>query len=106
MPAEQDVAVAERRGIILTVDVPVCRVYQPLPVENYGIVREQRKRQNHLVYLGVAVAADAENLVLQLGELRDDLLRRVAVGQVVARSVIEQVAEQDQSVGTLRAVSL
>ena len=75
-------------------------------VENYGVIREQRKRQNHLVYLGVAVSADAENLVFQLGELRDDLLRRIAVGQVVARSVVEQVAEQQELIRPLRTVSL
>ena len=57
--------------------------------------------QHHLINLRVAVAAHAEQLVLYAVEQRDHALRVVCVRQIVARTVIEQVAQQNQ---TLRAL--
>ena len=65
------------------------------------VIRHDRELQHHLINLRVAVAAHAEQLVLYAVEQRDHALRVVCVRQIVARTVIEQVAQQNQ---TLRAL--
>ena len=65
----------------------------------HGIVREDRELEHHLVDLAVAVAADAEELVRERIEHRDDLLRRVIARQVVARAMVENVPEEEERIG-------
>ena len=63
-----------------------------------GVVRHDGELQHHLVHLGVAVAPHGDDLVLQAVEHGDDLFGGVALGQVVAGAVIEQVAQQQNFV--------
>ena len=57
--------------------------------------------EDHLVDLGLAVAAHADDLRAQGIEHGDDLLGGVALGKVIARAMVEHVTEQQQAVGLL-----
>ena len=63
-----------------------------------AVVRQHGKGQHHLVHLGLAVAPHAEYLVFHRGEQGNDLLGVIALGQIVAGAVIEQVSQQKQPV--------
>ena len=62
-----------------------------------AVVRKNGEGQHHLIDLGLAVAAHTENVCLPLLQQGDDLLRRIALGQVVARAVIQQIAEEEHT---------
>ena len=70
-------------------------------VEQRGIVGHDGKVEDHLVDLGIAVAAHRDDAVGQGVEQRDYALGSVIARQVVARTVIEQVAQQDDAIGVL-----
>ena len=99
MPAEQQVARAERgRGLLVCV-VTVCGIDQMRTERNQCVVCHDGKRQHHLVNLGFAVAPHTEQAFLNGGEQGDHPLGVVLLRQIVARSVIQQVAQQKQAVG-------
>ena len=70
-------------------------------VEQRGVVRHDGKVEHHLVDLGVAVAAHRDDAVGQGVEQRNHALGGVVARQVVARAVVEQVAQQHDAVGLL-----
>ncbi len=70
-------------------------------VEQRGVVRHDGEVEDHLVDLGVAVAADGDDAVGQGVEQRNHALGSVVARQVVARAVVEQVAQQNDAVGLL-----
>ena len=99
VPVQQDVAGGQRRRGLGVVDMAVGSVHQPSAHRQHGIVCQHREFQHHLVHLGVTVAAHAEQAVLHAVEQRHDLLGRIALRQVVAGAVVEQVPQQQQPVG-------
>ena len=73
---------------------------QDVPVGlDEGVVGHAREVEHHLVNFGIAVAAHGNDALRQAVEQRDRLFRRVAFRQVVARAVVQQVAQQDGAVG-------
>ena len=70
-------------------------------VKQRGIVGHNGKVEHHLVDLGVTVAAHRDDAVGQGVEQRDYALGGVIARQVVARTVVEQVAQQHDAVGLL-----
>ena len=73
---------------------------QDVPVGlDEGVVGPAREVEHHLVNFGIAVAAHSNDASGQAVEQRDRLFRRVAFRQVVARAVVQQVAQQDDAVG-------
>ena len=62
--------------------------------------------EHHLVDLGLAVAAHAEDLVFERVEHGYDGLGVVSLRQVVARAVVQHVAEQEELVGRLFFIRL
>ena len=70
-------------------------------VEQRGVVGHDGIVEDHLVDLGIAVAAHRDDAVGQGVEQRDYALGGVIARQVVARTVVEQVAQQDDAVGLL-----
>ena len=99
VPVQQNVAGGQRRRGLGVVDMAVGSVHQPSAHRKHGIVCQHREFQHHLVHLGVTVAAHAEQAVLHTVEQRHDLLGRIALRQVVAGAVVEQVPQQQQPVG-------
>ena len=76
-------------------------VDQPLSHRKHSIICQHRKGEYHLVHLGVAVAAHAQQLGRKTVQQRDDLLGGVVPGQVVAGAVVEQASQKEQAVGLL-----
>ena len=99
---QQRVARRQRRQAVGAEHMAVGQKAAPaVGQKQQGAVRLHRETQQHLVDLGVAVAAHGEDARRQPVEQRRDR-RRVVVGRDgVARPVIEQVAEQHERVGPL-----
>ena len=72
----------------------------------HAVIGEDREGQHHLVDLRVAVAAHAENLFPPLVQHGQHLLGRVFVRQIVARAVVEQVAQQHDALRLFTRVDL
>ena len=70
-------------------------------IKQRGVVGHDGKVEHHLVDLGVAVAAHRDDAVGQGVEQRNHALGGVVARQVVARTVVEQVAQQNDAVGLL-----
>ena len=70
-------------------------------VEQRGVVGHDGEVEDHLVDLGVAVAAHRDNAISQGVEQRNHALGGVVARQVVTRAVVEQVAQQHNAVGLL-----
>ena len=70
-------------------------------VKQGGVVGHDREVEHHLVDLGVAVAAHRDDAVGQGVEQRNHTLGGIVARQVVARAVVEQVAQQHDAVGLL-----
>ena len=94
---EQDVARMQGRQMVLVKMVAVRGIDEMARRLEQAVVRKNGEGQHHLVDLGLAVAAHAENVGLPLLQQGDDLLRRIALGQVVARAVIQQIAEEEHT---------
>ena len=60
------------------------------------IVRHYGEFQNHLVYFAVTISAHAKQLLFDAVEHSKHFLRRIPVGEIVARPVVEQIPEQHQ----------
>ena len=88
MTAEEDIPLLKGRRIILTEFMTVGGVNVDAVGRNKGIIGQNGERKNHLVYLGIAVSSDAEDLVLILRQKLDNLFRGIIVGQIVSRTVV------------------
>ena len=97
MSVQQHIALTQRRRCLGIEDMSVRDIHQPLPCRQYGIVREDREREYHLVHLGVAVAAHAEDCICHAVQHGNHLLRRIIARQIVSRSVVKNIAEQQQT---------
>ena len=73
-----------------------------MPVQlHQAVIRQDREGEDHLVHLRLAVAAHGNDLVGNGVEHLYDALGRVVGREVVARPVVEKVAQKDDAVGTL-----
>ena len=79
-------------------------VNNAVPEIYYRVVGENREFQHHLIDFSFAVSAHAENFIFHRVEHLNDLFWRVALRQVVSRSVIEQIPQQQQPVCPFRFI--
>ena len=77
------------------------QVVSGLGVGEQGIVCHAGEVEHHLVDLGLAVAAYGQHLASDAIEHLDHLLGGIVLGQVVARPVVEQVAQEHHAVGLM-----
>ena len=98
---QQNIPRLQRRQVGRVVPVAVGGVDEPLPRCEHGIVGQNGKFQHHLVHLGIAVAAHAENAVPARIEQGQHLLGGIRRRQVVARAVVQNIAQQKQPVRAL-----
>lgn len=84
--------------VLLVVHVAVCKKQTTTIVDNEGIVCHYRELEQHLVYLGIAVATNGDDAILHSVKALDDALRVDALGYTVAWSVVENVAKDAQHV--------
>lgn len=101
MAVEQDVAGLHGRQGFQVVTVAMGRIDEAAALGQDGIGGHDRKFQYHLVDVGITIAADTEDRILDFVEPSKDFFRRVVLGQVVAWPVVEDIAEQDQAVCAL-----
>ena len=97
MSVQQHIALTQRRRCFRVELMSVRGVHQPLPCRQDGIVREDWEREHHLINLGVAVAAYAEDCICHAVQHGNHLLRRVIARQIISRSVVKNIAEQQQT---------
>lgn len=97
MAVQENIAGAERRQVRGVVDVAVRGVDQAASSRENAVIGQDREGQHHLVDLRVAVAADAEEAFAPLVEHGQHLLGRVFIRQIVARAVVENVAQKQES---------
>ena len=75
-------------------------------IDDDGVVGHDWKFEQHLVYLGIAVATYGNDIVLSLVEKFDYALRIDAFGDAVTGSVVEYVAKNEQHVVVLAIVEV
>ena len=63
-----------------------------------GIIRQNGELQHHLIYLTIAVAAHAEQPLPHLIEQGKHGFRGILARQIIARAMVEQIAQQQQAV--------
>ena len=97
MSVQQHIALTQRRRCFRVELMSVRDIHQPLPCRQDGIVREDWEREHHLIHFGVAVAAHAEDCIRHAVQHGNHLLGRVIARQIVSRSVIKNIAEQQQT---------
>ena len=85
---EQDIALAQRGQGLFVEAVTVGREDHVFLFREDRVIREDREFQYHLIDLRVAVSANAENGVLSRVEQGNDLLGRVAAGEIVSGTVV------------------
>ena len=99
---EEGAARLQRRQVA---GVPQVAVGEPegaaARVDDLGVVGHAGEVEDHLVHLGLAVAAHGHDGRREGVEHGDDALGVVVAGQRVARSVVEDVAEDQDLVGPL-----
>ena len=101
VPVQQDIAGAQGRQVRGVEDVAVRGIDEAVCSREHAVIGEDREGQHHLVDLRVAVAAHAEDLIPPLVQHGQHLLGRVFVRQIVARAMVEDVAQQEQAVRPL-----
>lgn len=106
MTAKENISPLKRWGGVLAVNMTMRGIDIAEVKGKQGVIRHYGKIQHHLINLGVAVAANAKQPVLDRVEHGGDLLGRVFLGQLSSRSVIEQVAKQEQLLRTLALKAL
>lgn len=87
--------VAEQVGVV---EVAVAQEEFQAAFLEFGVVREARESEHHLVHLGVAVPADGGNFLLERAQEFDNSLRVVSAGERVPRPVIKKVAQKENAV--------
>ena len=102
MPVQQNIPLPQLRQIVRIPDMSVRCEDLHGALGNQRIIRKHRKIQHHLIDLRLAVAAHTENAVSQRIQQRNHRFRRIFLRQIVARPVIEQIPEQQQTVCLLR----
>ena len=96
MAVQQDVSLFHLRAVGCVEHMAVGCPHHPLIQPEGRIVRQNRELQYHLVYLAVAVSADAQQLLLHPIKHFDDLFRSVVLWQVVAWAVIQNISQHQQ----------
>ena len=99
VPEEEGVARIEAGVLLRRVEMTVGDEDLVPPGDEETVVGHDGKAQHGLVDLGVAVAAHAEDGDRKPREHGGDLFGRVVPGQVVARPVVERVAQEQERVG-------
>ena len=98
---EQRASLRQRRRPIRRVACQMAMAeMQQVPVGPYlGKIAQAGEIEHHLVHFRVAIAPNGYDALGNAVKGGEHFFGRIAFGQVVARAVIEQVAEQEHAVG-------
>ena len=78
--------------------MPVRREYRLSVQFQQTIFRQYRKLQHHLIHFGIAVSANAEQPICQRVQLCNDGFGGIPLRQIIARSVIQNIPQQEQPI--------
>ena len=95
MPVKKDVPLLQKRGIFPVEQVSVGKEKGVSVLIPKRIIGKNGKFKHHLVDFTVAISAHAKNFLFDGVEHCKNLFRGIIVGKIVAGTVIEQVAKQD-----------
>ena len=95
---EKNVTILKRRKIAFVEVMTVSHINKALPCSDYGIIRKNREIKHHLVNLRVTITSDTKDFTLHCIQNFNYFFRRIALGQIVSRSVIKNIAEENDSV--------
>ena len=98
MSAEKNLSLAKPRQIVLVPDVTVGCEDSCVAVLYSDSGRGYQKVEHHLVYLRLAVSANAHNVVGIRIQHLNYLFGGIFLGKIVSRSVVENVAEKKQKI--------
>lgn len=101
MAVKEVVDAFERGHLLFIEDVPVREEDAARAVGDERVVGHDREAQQHLVDFRIAVAAHGNDVPRVAVEQRGDARRVQALRHAVARSVVEQVAEQAEEVASV-----
>ena len=104
--AVHEYVVCKSWAVLLVEYMSVSDEHTSATINDDGVVCHDRKFEQHLVYLGVAVATHGNDIVLSLVEKFDDALRIDAFGDAVTGSVVEYVAKNEQHVVLVAVVEV
>ena len=105
MTAKQHVAAVKRRLFFGVVFVPV-RGEKSYSVRNdQCIISHYRKIKDRLIDFGIAIPAYTDNIVFKRIKRFYNLFRSVFIGKIVARTVIKDIAEQNDPLGFFLFIS-
>lgn len=102
---EEDVPLLNRRQAVRIIVVAVGCIDDKVSLGQDGIRGHDGKFEDHLIDFAVAVAADAEDGVFYSIQHGKDFFRIIVFRQIVSRSVVEDVAEENETVGTFPLIS-
>ena len=100
--AREERAAVQRGQLVGICVVAVGQVHGDSVALQQGVVGHAGKGQHHLVHLGLAVAPDRQDLVLQRGQHGDHLLGGILPGQIISRTVVQKIAQQDDLIRIFR----
>ena len=94
MTAQQHIAVAQGRRVVLAKVMPVRCINQVLSQRQHRVIRHHGEGQHHLVNLGIAVSTDSQNLIPTFIQHSQHRLRRVLLRQIISGPMVQQVEGQ------------
>ncbi len=101
MAVQKDIPCFQGREMILVVQVAMRDKDAAVSLGQEQIIRHHGEGEHHLIHLRLAVSADAVDFIAAGIQERDDLLRGIAVGQIIAWTVIQQISEKQKTVRLL-----
>ena len=103
---EEDCIVVAGGQMVGVVDMAVGEQDAAALVDEEHIVAHHREAEQHLVDLGIAVAAYGDDVIGQRVELSDNALGVDTLGYAVAWPVVEDVAEDEKHVALLLTIEV
>ena len=98
---EKHTALGQGREVLGIVMMAMGQIQGKTIGEDHGAVSQAGEGQNHLIHLRLAVAPDSQDDLPVLRKHRDHRFGGIIPGQIVPGTVIEQIAQQEQSVRLL-----
>lgn len=105
MTTDEDVVGADRQ-LLLAVEMAVGQKESATTIDEQQIVGHHRKLEQHLIDLCVAVATQGDDLTGSGVEVGDDALGVNALRDAVARTIVEDIAEDAEHIAMVLVIEL
>ena len=98
MSVEKDIPFLQKGRILLVEQMPVGQKESFAFCRKERVVGKNGEFKHHLIDFAIAISTHAKDFILDFVEHSKNLFRRVIVGEIVSRPVIEKVAQKDELV--------